>query len=264
MTAPVITCPACQQATQGKFCSNCGVALESRPCHVCGAELRAGARFCHLCGVPLGQGQRRPGRLGGAWIVAGVTAVAVVVGIGARMMSDTRPTLPAPRAAAATTMSPPDISRMTPRERADRLFERIMIAEEQGFQDTVDFFTPMALQAYEMVGALDADARYHVGLIQGLQGNVGAVRAQVDSIRQVDPNHLLASMLEYTLHRLTGDSVGINASYRSFLRDYQGEIGTDKQEYQAHRSAIDAFRREAMQATSRSAGSTGQGPGAGR
>ncbi|HTI44454.1 MAG TPA: hypothetical protein VL693_21650, partial [Vicinamibacterales bacterium] len=40
---------------------------------------------------------------------------------------------------------PPDISQMSPEERANRLFNRVMILAESGKQDSVQFFMPMAL-----------------------------------------------------------------------------------------------------------------------
>ena len=42
----------------------------------------------------------------------------------------------------------PDISQMTPEERAERLYDRMMSAFEHGRMDTVRMFTPMAMQAY--------------------------------------------------------------------------------------------------------------------
>ena len=54
---------------------------------------------------------------------------------------------------------------MTPKDAADRLFNRIMTAYESGARDTAQFFAPMARQASGMVDSLAADARYPIGLI---------------------------------------------------------------------------------------------------
>ena len=53
----------------------------------------------------------------------------------------------------------PDISQLSPRERFDRLFNRIMQAAEQGDTAQVRRFTPMALGAYAQLDTIDADAR---------------------------------------------------------------------------------------------------------
>jgi hypothetical protein len=55
---------------------------------------------------------------------------------------------------------------MSPEERANRLFNRVMILAEAGKTDSVQFFLPMALGAYSQLPNLDADAHYHVGNVQ--------------------------------------------------------------------------------------------------
>jgi hypothetical protein len=52
---------------------------------------------------------------------------------------------------AAAGGPPPDISSMSPRERFDRLYNRIMTAAENGDEETVTNFSPMALSAYTML-----------------------------------------------------------------------------------------------------------------
>jgi len=51
-TADTITCPQCgAQSSGGKFCSECGGALNIKiKCKSCGAENAASARFCPECG----------------------------------------------------------------------------------------------------------------------------------------------------------------------------------------------------------------------
>src|SRR2546423_1717293 len=49
----------------------------------------------------------------------------------------------------------PDISQMSPRERFDRLFNRIMQAAQQGDSAQVQRFTPMALGAYAQLDSVD-------------------------------------------------------------------------------------------------------------
>ena len=49
----------------------------------------------------------------------------------------------------------PDISGLSPEERVDRLYNRVMLLDQQGKKDSVLFFAPMAIDAYRMLGPLD-------------------------------------------------------------------------------------------------------------
>lgn len=241
------TCAHCGKDATGNFCNHCGAPLLEQPCPTCEARLSPGARFCHVCGTPLGRlnsGGANPLVKNAGWIAAGVLTVALVIVLAARTSSG-----PPPQPIAAPTQArAPDISAMTPRARADRLFERIMIANEGGFPDTVAFFTPMALDAYRMIGPLDADARYHVGLINTLAGDLPQIGAQVDSLRQQDPNHLLGFMLDYALSSIQSDDEGSDRAYRDFLEAYDAEIARGLPEYEAHKPSIDAFLADAQAA----------------
>ncbi|MGD8725992.1 MAG: hypothetical protein PVH40_00035 [Gemmatimonadales bacterium] len=137
---------------------------------------------------------------------------------------------------------PPDISSMSPREQADRLFEIVMTAHEQGDFGRVDQFASMALQAYDLLGELDEDAHYHVGLMSAITGDVEEARARVDSMRSTVPNHLLATMLRATVAQMEGDTAAAQAAERKFTRDYEAEIATNRIEYQLHERAIENFR----------------------
>lgn len=48
-------CPSCgKPAGQGRFCNNCGAALDLKKCPKCQAGNSAESRFCSSCGGPLG------------------------------------------------------------------------------------------------------------------------------------------------------------------------------------------------------------------
>src|SRR5260370_38345877 len=64
-----------------------------------------------------------------------------------------------------------------------------------GKPDSAAFFLPMALQAYAMLPELDADPRYHVGVLDLTAGQVTSALAQADSIARSDPTPLFAFML---------------------------------------------------------------------
>jgi hypothetical protein len=212
--------------------------------------LSAGARFCHRCGVVAG-GARQTGRRETiAWIVAGAAVLIAVVSLAFRLGSG-RPTAPAmANAGNATTASPlstraPDISQMTPRERFDRLFERVMRAAEGGDSTTVTQFSPMALGAYDMLDQFDTDARYHAAMIHLVNGNMNAARALADTIQKETPNHLFGYLIRGEAADRANDLAALNTAYRAFLSSYDAELGADRIEYREHQRALDDFRTRA-------------------
>ncbi|KPJ93964.1 MAG: hypothetical protein AMS18_04705 [Gemmatimonas sp. SG8_17] len=153
-----------------------------------------------------------------------------------------------------TQTSAPDISSLTPRQQADRLFDMIMSAAEEGDTARVAFHTTMAIQAYAMLGGLDQDARYHIGLIHVVRGETGQALAQADSMEAVVPGHLLGTILRHAAARASGDSAGAQDAYRRFLVSYDSENAVPRQEYEMHRNSIDAFLEAARRATQHSGG----------
>ena len=132
-----------------------------------------------------------------AWLVAGTVCVLLVAGIVYKVSSDASgPVAPdmanaGSSGGAVATAGPsgpaPDISAMTPRERFDRLYNRIMQASERSDSAEVERFTPMALGAYQQLDTRDADARYHAAVLQMQVGNFPAARALADTIVQESP-----------------------------------------------------------------------------
>jgi hypothetical protein len=151
-------------------------------------------------------------------------------------------------APAASGGAPPDISSMTPLEQADRLFELVMTAHEQGDMARVNQFLPMAFQAYANLGTLNADQHYHIGLMNAISGHAADALARVDSIRATQPNHLLATMLRHSVAQLQGDSTAASAALRKFSGDYDAEMAKNLIEYQLHGNSLDAFREQARRA----------------
>ncbi len=138
--------------------------------------------------------------------------------------------------------SPPDLSQMTAREAADRLFNRIMTASEQGKPAEVEFFVPMALQAYGALPVLDRDAHYHLGLIYGMAGDRGNVEKHIAALRQSVPNHLLASMLDHDIAEQAGDKFAISRHIADFNAAYDAEMAIGRPEYEGHGGSIERFR----------------------
>jgi len=228
-------------------------------CHACGAALAATAKFCHRCGAQVSGGQGAGWRAGLPWGVAGaavgalVTVLALRIGAptgggtreGGSESSDDASRFPLP----ASRPTPPDISQMSPEERATRLYNRVMSLHSQGKADSAEFFLPMALQAYTMLPALDVDARYHVGVLDLTGGNTAAALAQADTIRRAVPTHLFGFMLRARALELTHDTPGALRAYRAFLQNETAERARRRPEYGDHAQNLDSFHDEARQVT---------------
>ncbi|HEY8310924.1 MAG TPA: hypothetical protein VIG47_10230 [Gemmatimonadaceae bacterium] len=148
-------------------------------------------------------------------------------------------------AGAAGGARAPDISQLSPTDIANRLFDRIMRLNDQGKADSVAFFAPMAVQAYQMVEQeqghpLDADQRFDVGRIGEVAGALQIAKAQADTILQQQPNHLLGLLLAAQAAKLSGNTSALNEYKATFTRVKARELAKNLPEYKRHRADIDA------------------------
>jgi hypothetical protein len=191
-----------------------------------------------------------------AWIVAGTLCVLLVAAIAYQVSrAAPRPSAPdmanpgvstgAAGPAAGLSGPAPDISRMSPRERFDRLYNRIMQAAERGDSAEVQRFTPMALGAYEQLDAQDTDARYHAAVIHLQVGNFAPALALADTIQRQSPGHLFGYLIRGTAAGLQQDPVALARARREFLSRYEIETKANRVEYLEHGPVLDEFRREA-------------------
>ena len=150
--------------------------------------------------------------------------------------------------AGAADATPPDISNMSPRERFDRLFNRIMRAAESGDEATVTTFAPMALSAFQMLDTVNVDARYHAALIQLHTGDVAGAAAEGDSILEEQPGHLFGYIVKGTIARFQKDQAALNLAYAAFLKHYDAEAAAKRPEYAEHPRAVEDFLRAAREA----------------
>jgi hypothetical protein len=139
----------------------------------------------------------------------------------------------------------PDISSMSPRERFDRLFNRIMQAAERGQTAEIARFTPMALGAYEQLDTRDIDARYHAAVIHLQSGGIAPARALADTILRESPGHLFSYVIQGTAARIAGDSGAEARANREFLEHYRAEMAANRVEYLEHKPVVEEFKREA-------------------
>ncbi|HXI21255.1 MAG TPA: hypothetical protein VNH46_09230, partial [Gemmatimonadales bacterium] len=142
-----------------------------------------------------------------------------------------------------------DLSSMTPKERFDRLYDRIMRAAESGDENTVTQFTPMALAAYGMLDSIDSDARYDAALLRLHTGDIDGAAALADTILKEQPGHLFGYIVEGTIARFRKDDAGLQQSYKAFLAHYDGEMKKGREEYKLHQTSLDDFRKTALAAT---------------
>ena len=139
----------------------------------------------------------------------------------------------------------PDISSLSPQERADRLYNRVMVLASQGKTDSVQFFAPMALTAYQMLSPMNADQRYDMGRIGEVAGAIPLAKAQADSILRENPNHLLGLILEARLATLAGDTVQLRSYERRLIAAEKAETAKKREEYVRHQDDIANALRQA-------------------
>lgn len=221
-------------------------------CSACAAPLTPGARFCHRCGAPAAPGTARAAPVVGQrtilpWVIAGAGALALVIlvavqqgqGSAATSTMDAGPAIPF----GGTGTRAPDISAMTPRERADRLYDRVMRLVEEGKADSAMFFSTMAVGAYESLGPLDNDLRYDYGRMAEVAGELDLAKAQADSILLSAPDHLLGLVLAARVAERRGDDQEQRRLLARLAAVRAAELARGLDEYTRHRADIDAALR---------------------
>jgi hypothetical protein len=190
------------------------------------------------------------------WVVTGIALVALIaLVVGQRFGS--RPTgttdvLDGANAQGTTTISAedappagampraPDISQLTPAQRAERLYDRIMREAEAGKTENVRAFLPMAVAAYEMIAPLNLDQRYDLGRIGEVGGDTTLARAQADTILRERPTHLLGLVLGAKAARMVGNEPHARQFDARLLSVEPRERSAGLPEYLLHRNDIEA------------------------
>jgi len=239
-------CPECGTPANGLFCFNCGAAIGQEACPSCRGMSRMGSKYCTVCGAVMHPGFRDRLRQFAPWLIGGTTFAVILIGI---LRPDPKPA-PAPQGlgappAATTAPALPDLSTMTPRERFDRLYQRVITAAQAGDQATVQRFTPMAVAAFGQLDRVDADARYHLAMLQLHVGDLRGADAQADSIRILEPTHLFGYVIGAAVAGWTKDEARRATMYRAFLTRYDAEIATKKPEYLEHQAMLAEVKRQA-------------------
>lgn len=268
-----VTCPACGASAKGRFCSSCGGSLPGRvSCGACGSEIPAGGRFCNQCGAPATAAQAAtsepaaqavtaaPKKASSTlpWTIAGLALLAFLIALifprpGARQPTAevSQTGVAGQQAAGGAGFGDPsavDISSMTPLERANSLFNRVMENVSSGDSAQVEFFLPMALAAYADVPDLDADGHYHIAVLHLADGNPRAARESADSILATADTHLFGLFTAAQAEAALGNSNAARDFYDRFMQAFEAESALARREYAEHSAVIPLMRAEAEEA----------------
>jgi tetratricopeptide (TPR) repeat protein len=246
-------CPECGKAATGNFCQHCGAKLGGRFCNQCGAKAAPAAAFCNQCGAKVDGGGAHRAAAGSAlggqnlpWWIAGVAMFVLIVVVGVNMVQPGGPAAPAtpvaPFAGGAAAGTPPDLSSMTPREAADRLFDRVMRSASAGDSTSARAFLPMAIAAYDRAQPLDHDGLFHLAMLNRVANNLEAALATAEQILAAEPNHVLAlsEAAEATIE--LGRLDDAETYYRRLVASYAQEASRPLPEYQGHANLMESAR----------------------
>lgn len=257
------TCPRCGTPVTGNFCASCGVALASRFCNHCGAEAESGARFCNQCGNALGAAPGAAASSGTAaatasggegsrmvWWVAGAALVGLLLMVaypvlrrdgGPPALPGVAPSSSMPGAGASSV----DLSSMTPREAADRLYERVMRADAAEDTAQVFSFLPMAIAAYDRAQPLDPDGFYHLAVLKQTAADFEGALAAAEGGLAENPDHLLDLVAAARAQHALGDLEGARQRYSHLLEVWDEQQASGLEDYAAHAAQLSQLRAEA-------------------
>ncbi len=251
-------CPQCGKPASGNFCQHCGAPLGGRYCTKCGARLAAGATFCNQCGAKAPAGSVTPAAgpsrreaaaaaVGGGnapWWIAGAAMFVLILVVGWSMVRPQQQAAPAGMAGGSVDPNSPgttDITQMSPREAADRLFDRVMRTISAGDTAGALGFQSMAVQAYELVGELDLDGMFHVALLQQLTDPAAAL-ATAKRMLEAEPDHILGLGMAAEASAAMGEQATAREYFQHLLRVYDAQFARNLVEYDAHRNLMTQFK----------------------
>ena len=241
-----VRCPACRypdNAASANYCSRCGTALRGPPCPDCESPSELGDRFCTACGVALGGTSGRVADVArrAMWAAGGVAgaillvAVALPLSRGGERSPAAPPQAAQPGPASSTGALGPtsavDLSSMTPRQAADRLFERVMTSLESGDTAQATLFLPMAIASYDRILALSLDDRFHLSLLHAAAADGASALAVAEAGLAVRPTHLLCLAAAARAALMVGDESTARAYYRTLVDSYADEVASGLPEY---------------------------------
>ena len=268
-----MTCDRCGTGVSGNYCSQCGAAVRAAGCPSCGTPAGPGDRFCTQCGTPVAVGTQGGGGAGGGgvegrpvaksasasssrspgWWVATFLLAALIFSIGYPAVrrggdggggndaedSPTRGLGPAPQV---------DLNSMTPIEAADRLYDRVTEAANEGDSVEARTFLPMAIAAYERAKPLSPDGIYHLSTLQLLAMDREGALATAAAGLAANPDHLLILAAAAAAASELGDTAAARRHYTRILEVYDAEVAKGLQEYEDHGGLIPSLGEKARRA----------------
>lgn len=138
-----------------------------------------------------------------------------------------------------------DLSAMTPIQAANRLFNRVMGANQQGNTEQVEFFLPMSITAYEQAEPLDADGLYDLSTLYRLAGRTDEAIAASQRILDATPTHLFGLQAAGEAHAQLGDSAQAGEYFQAILDNWDSEQASPRVAYQMRPAMMPMIRRTA-------------------
>ncbi|HJU72188.1 MAG TPA: hypothetical protein VJ717_00470 [Gemmatimonadaceae bacterium] len=177
------------------------------------------------------------------WIIGGTATAALLLLVIAQSLSNEASTTAEPLATSPGTASPgaaPDISQMSPRDRAARLYDRIMRLDEEGKRDSVRLFASMAIPTFQTIQPLDTHLRYDLGRVAAAAGELDLAQAQADTILAGNAQHLLGLILAARVAERRGDQAAAARFHVRLAAAEASERAKGLEEYQLHDADIRA------------------------
>lgn len=246
-------CPRCGKQSSGKFCSECGAPHGSKNagfCDDCGGKLAPNAAFCGECGNPVGERPRKPAKAYLPWVVTSLALIVFIVAMTFFVRQQAGPRAAGEPPSGGVIPLPGDTARpsggvdlasMSPREAADRLFDRTMREAEAGGSDRLEFFAEMGLQAYDALppAEVDVDVRFHRGLLYLELDDSGAAGDEAAAIFSAEPDNLLGLILASRVATRAGDAAAATEYIERFRALYPQTDLSSREEYVAHRQLVE-------------------------
>ena len=129
---------------------------------------------------------------------------------------------------------------MSPRQAADRLFDRAMREAEAGNDEQAAFFANMGLQAYaRVVGPdLDSDARLHMGLLALAMADYERARREADAMLTEDSRDLFGLLLLIRIAEEQGDQEERTRQVEALREAVESGTDPDAPQFEAHANLI--------------------------
>lgn len=137
-----------------------------------------------------------------------------------------------------------DISSLNGEQIAERLYDRVMAANERGRKDSVQFFLPMAIQSFQALESLTLHQRYDLGRLGEVGGDAKLAASQADTILREHPGHLLGLILAAHAARMRGNQRAASQYLDRLAQTEAVERRKQLSEYSLHQNDIETALTE--------------------